>query len=88
MYFTKRPHEHTMGYIAKCGMCVCRHGTTQTTIDEWLVKSREYCKQKETDRKRRSRTREDELAQIIAEITDELEMKSKGEKFFIRVQAS
>lgn len=72
MYFTRKSHDHTYGYIAKSGRCVCRHGISQTFIDEWLIKSSDYRKQKETDRKRRSRTREDELAEIIKRIESQL----------------
>lgn len=72
VYFTRKPHDHTYGYIAKSGRCVCRVGVSQTFIDEWLIKSSDYRKQKETDRKRRSRTREDELAEIVKRVEIQL----------------
>jgi len=72
VYFSKQPHEHTFGYIAKSGVCSIRYNVSQTTIDEWLYKSDEYRKQKESQRKRQSRTREDELNTVIKEVEKDL----------------
>lgn len=68
LFFTKQPHEHSFGYITKYGHVVCRHGVTQTTIDEWIKSSDEYRKQKEATRKRGQRTRADELDAVIEDV--------------------
>lgn len=69
VYFSRKPHENTIGYVVKCGNVVCRHGVMQTFIDEWLIKSNEYKATKERDRKRVQRSR----ATIIQTIMDKLE---------------
>lgn len=68
LYFTRKPHEHTTGYIVKSGNVICRHGIPQTTIDEWIATSSKYQKDKATDRKRKQRSRDDELAHVIADV--------------------
>lgn len=72
VFFTRKAHDHTRGYISKSRNCVLRHGTTQTTLDEWYQSSAEYNKEKVTDRKRKNRTREDELKPIWDSIKEEL----------------
>lgn len=72
LYFSRRPHEYTYGYIVKSGNVVVRHGISQTTLDEWLTDSKEYCKQKESRRKQQQRTRAVELNDIFDEIEKEL----------------
>jgi len=57
VFFTRKPHEHTIGYVVKEGNIVCRHGCTDTYIDEWLVKSAQYKRDKEADRKREQRVK-------------------------------
>lgn len=72
LFFTRKPHDHSWGYISKCGKCIWRHGETQTTIDEWITKSAEYRKSKSRDKKRRQRTREDELRSVVDQVEKDL----------------
>lgn len=66
VYFSRKPHEHTIGYVVKSGNVVCRHGITQTYLDEWISKSAEYKRNKERDRKRAQRSR----MSILSDIAD------------------
>lgn len=76
LFFTRKPHDHTWGYISKCGKCIWRHGETQTTIDEWITKSAEYRTSKSRDKKRKQRTREDELRSIVDQVEKDLKVDS------------
>lgn len=64
VFFTRSVHEHTFGYISKYRQCVVRHGTDQTLIEEWYRSSDEYVREKDAAKKRRERTRNDELQPI------------------------
>jgi len=55
VFFTRKPHDNTIGYVVKHGDVVVRHGCTETYITEWLAKSDEYRRAKEAGRKRRQR---------------------------------
>jgi len=55
VFFSRKPHDNTIGYVVKHGNVVVRHGCSQTFIDEWLAKSDEYRKAKDTSRKREQR---------------------------------
>jgi len=55
VFFTRKPHDNTIGYVVKHGDIVVRHGCTETFITEWLAKSEEYRRAKEAGRKRRQR---------------------------------
>jgi len=72
LYFTRKPHEHTTGYIVKSGNVTHRHNISQTTLDEWLAASSQYQKDKATDRKRKQRSRDDELKHIVESIEKDL----------------
>jgi len=72
LYFTRKPHEHTYGYIVKSGNISYRHGITQTTLDEWLETSNQYSKDKSAERKRKQRTRDDELATVVKTVEEDL----------------
>jgi len=72
LYFTRKPHEHTTGYVIKSGNIIYRHGITQTTLDQWLATSDQYKKDKATDRKRKQRSRDDELKTIVDSIEKDL----------------
>lgn len=76
LYFTRKPHEHTFGYIIKSGRVVHRHGFTQTTIDEWIAKSNEYQKDKTNERKRKQRERELELYRVFTQVKSDLKDSS------------
>jgi len=64
VFFTRKPHKHTFGYIAKQGSCAVRHNVPQTTIEQWFHDSEDYLKSKETKRKQKQRTREEKVSQI------------------------
>ena len=72
LYFTRQPHEHTFGYIIKSGNIAHRHNISQTTLDEWLATSSQYKKDIESKRKRKQRTRNDELDEIVQLIESDL----------------
>lgn len=72
LYFTRKPHEHTFGYIIKSGNIDYRVGFSQTTLDEWLAASSEYAKSKASERKRKQRSRDDELKQVVEQIASDL----------------
>jgi len=55
VFFTRKPHDNTIGYVVKHGDVVVRHGCSETFITEWLSKSDEYRRAKESSRKRRQR---------------------------------
>lgn len=55
VFFSRKPHDNTIGYVVKHGNIAVRFGCTQTYIDEWLLKSDEYRRAKESDRKRSTR---------------------------------
>lgn len=57
VFFTRKPHENTLGYVVKDGHIVCRHGCTDTFITEWLAKSAQYKRDKEAGRKREQRVK-------------------------------
>lgn len=57
VFFTRKPHEHTIGYVVKEGDIVVRHGCDDTFIDEWLKKSAQYKRDKEASRKREQRVK-------------------------------
>lgn len=68
VFFSRKPHSHTFGYICKSGTVACRHNFEQTTIDEWFQQSEEYLKSKETSRKRKQRKREEAVGAIKAAV--------------------
>lgn len=76
LFFTRRVHEHTFGYISKQRNCVLRFGTDQTTLDEWYASSTDYMKEvtraKETKKKRKDRDRAKELDAIYDAVKEEL----------------
>lgn len=55
VFFTRKPHNNTIGYVVKHGNIVVSHGCSQTFITDWLVKSDEYRRAKDTERKRTQR---------------------------------
>lgn len=75
VFFSRKPHENTIGYVVKSGNIVCRHGVNQTYIDEWIKKSNEYVKNKSTERKRQQRTRQSILATIQEHVESDLKAR-------------
>lgn len=65
VFFSRKPHEHTFGYISKQRNLVMRHGIDQTLITEWYNQSDEYLRTKERERKRKHRTRKERIDEIL-----------------------
>ena len=78
VFFTRAPHDATMGYIAKGKVCVIRHNYDITTIDEWFKQSDNYTKQRATSRKRVQRSRQDEMKEVYDQI--ELDLKENPDE--------
>jgi len=76
LYFTHKPHDHTFGYIVKSNNITFCKGYTQTTLDQWLNDSADYRKSKESSRKRKQRTREEQLNDIIEQVKSDLKDNS------------
>lgn len=65
VFFSRKPHDHTYGYISKENNLVIRHGIDQSLITEWFNQSQEYKRTKERDRKRKHRTRKEVIDNIL-----------------------
>lgn len=72
VFFSRAPHEATMGYIAKGRKLSKAHNFENHIIDEWFTQSDEYRKQREATRKREQRSRTDELKTVIEYVKKEL----------------
>lgn len=72
LYFTRKPHDHTIPYIIKSRNILVRIGFTQSLIDEYFRQSEDYVKSKERDRKRQHRSRVDEMTEVFAEVEKDL----------------
>lgn len=70
VFFTRKPHDNTIGYVVKHGNVVVRHGCTQSFIDEWMAKSEEYRRTKEAQRKRTQRV-EKAFTQTVRDTVEE-----------------
>lgn len=55
VFFSRKPHDNTIGYVVKHGNVVVRHGCTDTYIEEWINKSDDYKRSKEALRTRLKR---------------------------------
>lgn len=73
VYFSRKPHEHTIGYVIKECNIVCRHGLDNMFIDEWINKSKSYKTDKERDRKRAQRSRTSILSDIVKQLESDLQ---------------
>lgn len=76
VFFSRKPHENTLGYVVKYGNIVVRHGCSQTYIDEWIGKSDQYRKSKESTRKRAQRTRQSMIQEILDQVETDLKANS------------
>lgn len=72
LYFSKQPHEHTMGYIVKNGKIICHHGVSESEIDEYKSQSLKYRREKETERKSKQRDYNSELMEIYEKVAENL----------------
>lgn len=72
LYFTRQPHEHTIPYIVKSGNVLVRIGFAQQLIDEFFQQSAQYRKDKDSARKRKQRSRIDEMTEVMTEVEKDL----------------
>lgn len=72
VFFTRKPHDNTIGYVVKHGDIVVRHGCSETFITEWLSKSDEYRRAKEAGRKRRQRVEKSFTQEVRKKIGEQL----------------
>lgn len=73
VFFTRKPHDNTIGYVVKHGDVVVRHGCSETFITEWLNKSDEYRRAKEAGRKRRQRIEKSFTQEVRNKVVARLE---------------
>lgn len=73
VYFSRKPHDRSIGYVVKNNKIVCRHGVDQMFITEWLAKSDEYVKNKSTERKREQRTKQSIYKEMIDAVEKEIQ---------------
>lgn len=72
VFYSRKPHAHTFGYIAKNKTISIRHGLSQTFIEEWFKESDEYKKQRESKRKRDQRDRSLITLDIRQQVAEDL----------------
>lgn len=68
VFFSRKTHENTIGYVVKDGNVMCRHGLTDVYITECFEKSKAYKREKETNRKRKQRSRDEITCEIKTNI--------------------
>lgn len=73
VFFTRKPHDNTIGYVVKHGNVVVRHGCSETFITEWLNKSDEYRRAKDASRKRRQRLEKSFTQEVRKKVVEKLE---------------
>lgn len=73
VFFSRKPHDHTMGYIVKEGNVVVRHGIDQTLITDYIQQSKQYAQEKERERKKDQRTRKTQVDEIMENVKKHLE---------------
>lgn len=76
LYFSRRPHEHTIPYVIKHRNIIIRNGFTQTLIDEYFEQSEQYKRDKDKHRKQQQRTRGDQLAEVVKQVEKDLHDRS------------
>lgn len=70
VFFSRKPHDNTIGYVVKHGNIAVRHGCTDTYIDEWLAKSDQYRRDKEADRTRAKRIKQSFAKQVRDRVSE------------------
>ena len=82
VFFSRKPHEHTIGYVVKHGDIAVRFGCEETFITEWLTKSDEYRRSKESDRKRTQRMSKaftlDVLKKVVEAVRTDPALRNPG----------
>lgn len=72
VFFSRKPHDNTLGYVVKHGNIVVRHGVTETFITEWLDKSEQYRKDKDSARARAKRMKKSFTQAVCHKIVEEV----------------
>lgn len=82
VFFSRKPHDNTIGYVVKHGNIAVRFGCTQTYIDEWLLKSDEYRRAKDASRKRTQRMSkaftQDVLKKVVETVRTDAALRNPG----------
>lgn len=82
VFFTRKPHDNTIGYVVKHGNIALRHGCSQTFIDEWLVKSKKYRDAVEASRARSKRMKkaftQEVLKEVVATVRTDSSLRDPG----------
>lgn len=82
VFFSRKPHEHTIGYVVKHGDIAVRFGCEETFITEWLEKSDEYRRAKESARKRTQRISkaftQDVLKKVVETVRTDASLRNPG----------
>jgi len=73
VFFTRKPHDNTIGYVVKSGNIVVRHGCSETFITEWLNKSDEYRRARDAQKKRRQRLEKSFTQTVRNKVVEQLE---------------
>jgi len=72
VFFSRKPHDNTIGYVVKHGNVVVRHGCAQTFIDEWMAKSAQYRKDKDSAKQRAKRLKKTFTQALLGKIVEAL----------------
>ena len=80
VFFTRKPHDNTIGYVVKHGDVVVRHGCSDTFITEWLAKSAQYVRDREAGRKRKQRVEKafthEVRDKVVAELAERRDLRT------------
>lgn len=80
VFFSRKPHDNTIGYVVKHGDVVVRHGCTDSFIEEWLNKSDAYKRSKEAAKQRLKRLKksftQDVRDKVVERIRDAPELRT------------
>jgi len=72
VFFSRKVHENTIGYVVKSANIVCRHGVDNMFIDEWIKKSDQYVKDKATARKKIQRSKQGVVSEMVEKVNNNL----------------
>lgn len=80
VFFSRKPHDNTIGYVVKHGNVVVRHGCSDSFIEEWLNKSDEYKRTKEALRTRLKRLKksftQDVRDKVVERVRETAELRT------------
>jgi len=72
VFFSRQPHDNTIGYVVKSGNVVVRHGCTQIFIDEWMAKSEQYRRDKDSARAKSKRLKKSFTQTVFGNVVETL----------------